>query len=168
MVLGQQAKSRSLEKLVGNMKDKTARCSCVVIHPKGVYHGKQGFDYFAGISKQSAGSTGICMHLLSIPPDGRSTAHYHRRHESIIYVLSGKAAMWYGDGLRKRLTVRAGDFLYIPANTPHLPYNLSRTETCTAVVARTDPNEQESVVLYDVPVRTGRRPQRTKSAPNRI
>jgi uncharacterized RmlC-like cupin family protein len=30
---------------------------------------------------------------------------------------------------------------------PHLPYNMSQTEPCTAVIARTDPNEQESVVL---------------------
>jgi uncharacterized RmlC-like cupin family protein len=30
---------------------------------------------------------------------------------------------------------------------PHLPYNLSQTESCVAVIARTDPNEQESVVL---------------------
>jgi uncharacterized RmlC-like cupin family protein len=30
---------------------------------------------------------------------------------------------------------------------PHLPYNASGTETCVAVIARTDPNEQESVVL---------------------
>ena len=41
----------------------------------------------------------------------------------------------------------AGDFVYIPANVPHLPYNLSGSEPATAVVARTDPNEQESVVL---------------------
>jgi uncharacterized RmlC-like cupin family protein len=37
--------------------------------------------------------------------------------------------------------------MYIPANVPHLPYNMSETEPCIAVVARTDPNEQESVVL---------------------
>lgn len=30
---------------------------------------------------------------------------------------------------------------------PHLPYNRSQTEPVTAVIARTDPNEQESVVL---------------------
>ena len=34
-----------------------------------------------------------------------------------------------------------------PINMPHLPYNLSETENCVAVIARTDPNEQESVVL---------------------
>jgi len=43
--------------------------------------------------------------------------------------------------------VTAGAFVYIPADVPHLPYNSSATETCVAVMARTDPNEQESVVL---------------------
>ena len=35
----------------------------------------------------------------------------------------------------------------IPANTPHLPYNMSQTEPATAVISRTDLNEQESVAL---------------------
>lgn len=43
--------------------------------------------------------------------------------------------------------MRAGDFLYIPANMPHHPYNPSPTGDCVAIIARTDPNEQESVVL---------------------
>ncbi len=30
---------------------------------------------------------------------------------------------------------------------PHLPANLSDSEPAVAVIARTDPNEQESVVL---------------------
>jgi uncharacterized RmlC-like cupin family protein len=30
---------------------------------------------------------------------------------------------------------------------PHLPYNPSESESCTALIARTDPNEQESVLL---------------------
>ena len=67
-----------------------------------------------------------------------------------MYVVSGKAGMWYGEGLREHLSVSAGDFLYIPANTPHLPYNASDTEPCVGVVARTDPNEQESVTLLDI------------------
>jgi uncharacterized RmlC-like cupin family protein len=64
-----------------------------------------------------------------------------------MYVLSGAAEMWYGEGLREHLTVRAGEFLYIPASVPHLPANTSADEPCTVVLARTDPNEQESVVL---------------------
>jgi uncharacterized RmlC-like cupin family protein len=54
-----------------------------------------------------------------------------------------------GDGLREHLDVRAGQFLFIPAGMPHLPFNPSDREPCVAVLARTDPNEQESVVLLD-------------------
>jgi len=124
-----------------------ARPTCTVIRPGGTYAGKQGFDYFEGISAQRVGSSGICMHLLTIPPGGRAKAHLHAAHETAIYVLSGEAEMWYGEGLRKHLTVKTGEFLYIPAGVPHLPANVSPTEPCTAVWARTDPNEQESVVI---------------------
>jgi uncharacterized RmlC-like cupin family protein len=55
--------------------------------------------------------------------------------------------MWYGERLERHMEVKAGDFVYIPAGMPHLPYNSSATEICSAVIARTDPNEQESVVL---------------------
>ena len=40
--------------------------------------------------------------------------------------------------------------LYIPANVPHLPYNASAEVTCTGLIARTDPNEQERVTLLDM------------------
>jgi uncharacterized RmlC-like cupin family protein len=87
------------------------------------------------------------MHLLTIPPGGRAKAHLHQHHETAIYVLSGEAGMWYGENLGEHLIVKAGDFLYIPAGVPHLPYNPSPTQPVSAVLARTDPNEQESVVL---------------------
>ncbi len=45
------------------------------------------------------------------------------------------------------MACQAGDFLYIPAGVPHLPFNPSETEICTAVLSRTDSNEQESVKL---------------------
>ena len=35
----------------------------------------------------------------------------------------------------------------MPPGVPHLPYNLSQTEPVTAVIARTDPNDQESVIM---------------------
>ena len=61
--------------------------------------------------------------------------------------LSGASEVRYGEDLRQHLVTRAGDFLYIPAGMPHLPANCSQTEPCIVVVARTDPNEQESVIL---------------------
>jgi uncharacterized RmlC-like cupin family protein len=87
------------------------------------------------------------MHLVTIPPGGRAKAHLHQDHETAIYVLQGEAYMRYGPQLADQLVARAGDFVYIPAGVPHLPYNPSPTEPCIAVLARTDPKEQESVVL---------------------
>ncbi len=55
--------------------------------------------------------------------------------------------MWYGEGLQEYMKANAGDYVYIPAGVPHLPGNLSQEEPCLALIARTDPNEQESVVL---------------------
>ena len=125
----------------------TEKPVCTVVKSTETFEGKQAFTYFAGISAQNTGATGICMHLLTIPPNGRAKAHLHQNHETAIYMLAGEAAMWYGDGMKEHLTVKAGEYLHIPANTPHLPYNPSDSEPCTAVLARTDPNEQESVVL---------------------
>ncbi len=123
------------------------KLTCRVVRPADTYDGKQGFSYFEGVSAQSVGAQGICMHLLTVPPGGRAKAHLHENHESVIYVLSGEGKMWFGENLEESVIVKAGEFLYIPAGMPHLPANLSETEPCVAVLARTDPNEQESVTL---------------------
>jgi uncharacterized RmlC-like cupin family protein len=125
---------------------RTTAASCKVIRPGDTYDGKQGFSYFEGIAKETVGSEGICMHLLTIPPGGRARAHMHENHETAIYVLSGESHTWFGERLEQHVIVRGGEMFYIPKGVPHLPANLS-DQPCTAVIARTDPNEQESVVL---------------------
>lgn len=110
------------------------------------YAGKQGFNYFEGLAKETVGSSSICMHLLTIPPGGRAKAHKHESHETAIYVLSGNAIMYWGEKLEHCMETAAGDMIYIPANVPHLPVNNSDAPV-SAVIARTDPHEQESVVL---------------------
>ncbi len=131
--------------------DSTGAQKCVVIERGRAHHGKQDLDYFEGVSAQSAGSTGLCMHVVNIPPLARAKPHLHQSHESAVYVLSGGAGMWYGEGLREHVWMRPGDFLYIPANTPHLPYNPSAEVPCVGLVSRTDPNDQESVTLLQIP-----------------
>lgn len=124
-----------------------SRPTCAVVRNGGGFRGKQGLDYFEGISAETVGACGICMHMLTIPPGGRAKAHLHENHETAIYVLSGEGEMWFGEGLREHLVAKAGEFVYIPAGVPHLPANPSTSEPLVAVLARTDPNEQESVVL---------------------
>jgi uncharacterized RmlC-like cupin family protein len=109
--------------------------------------GKQGLNYTVGISAQSAGATGIHMQMVTLPPGARAKAHKHATHETALYVLQGCSGMWHGERLEHHMTIEPGDYVYIPADIPHLPYNPSATETVVAVIARTDPNEQESVVL---------------------
>ena len=92
---------------------------------------------------------------MTLPPKARAKAHLHEAHETAIYMLQGEVRMWYGEGLRDEMVAHAGDFIYIPASTPHLPYNPSETEAAVAIIARTDPNDQESVVL--LPAMDGRR-----------
>lgn len=112
----------------------------------GEYDGQQGLTYASGISAESAGARGLCLHTLTIPPGGRARAHRHAAHESAIYLVSGVVEVWWGEGLARHEVMQPGDFIYIPAGVPHLPAN-NGDVPAFGVVARTDPNEQESVEL---------------------
>ncbi len=41
---------------------------CRKLRPTGLYDGRQGFTYNEGVSAQSVGSQGICMHLPDHSP----------------------------------------------------------------------------------------------------
>jgi len=125
---------------------KVADLHCRVVRASDTYDGKQGLTYFNGIAAETVGSRGICMHLLTIPPGGRAKAHLHESHETAIYILSGEGLTLYGPQLEHHFWPKAADLVYIPAGVPHLPVNVG-SEPTSAVIARTDPNEQESVVL---------------------
>ena len=120
---------------------------CKIVRASEAYRGKQGLEYFGGISAQSTGSRGLCMHLLEMPPGASARPHYHESHESAVFVLEGAAAMRHGPKLEHLDHVKAGDFIYIPAGVPHQPFNPT-DKPVKAVIARTDPNEQESVVVH--------------------
>jgi uncharacterized RmlC-like cupin family protein len=89
------------------------------------------------------------MHIVVIPAGGKAVAHYHNGYETAIYIVQGRAETKYGSNLEHSTINEAGDFLFIPPDLPHQPVNLSDTEDVIAVVARNDPNEQESVVVYN-------------------
>lgn len=119
--------------------------TCQIIRPGKTFEGKQGLNYFEGIATETVGSSGLCMHMVTIPPGAKANAHYHESHETAIYVIKGEGQMWYGENLSEHMIIKEGEFLYIPAGVPHCPANLSDSEVI-AVLARTDPNEQESVI----------------------
>jgi uncharacterized RmlC-like cupin family protein len=121
--------------------------TCRVIRSVEEYQGKQGPSYAGGISAESVGSQAIWLGMINMPAGGRTKAHFHEDHETAIYVMSGEVDLWYGEDLSHHEIARAGDYIYIPAGVAHVAVNRSQTEPLIAVGARTDPSEQESVVL---------------------
>src|ERR1700722_5006981 len=95
--------------------------TCRLVRAGQPYQGKQGLMYAPAISAETVGAQAIHMQLLTIPPGGRAKAHKHAFHESAIYMLSGTGAMWYGHQLEHHVELSPTDFLYIPADMPHLP-----------------------------------------------
>ena len=120
--------------------------TCKVVRGGEGFLGKQGLIYFSGISAESANADAICMHMLVMPPGASAKPHYHEAHETAIYMLEGVTEFRHGPNLEFTDRVEQGDFVYIPAGVPHQPYNPT-DKPARALIARTDPNEQESVVL---------------------
>ena len=131
------------------MSTQVKESEVVTIRPLEEVMTKQQLPNFMGVSQASAGSTCISMNMVVIPPGGAGAPHYHEGFETAIYILKGRVKTLYGPGLTKEVINGVGDFLFIPPDVPHQPINMSDTEPAQAIVARNDPNEQESVVPYD-------------------
>ena len=109
---------------------------------------RQRLPYFLGISGQTVGARGLSMHMVVIPPGGRSEPHSHVGYETGIYVLEGRVRTRWGAALEHEVVSEAGDFLFVPPGVPHEAINLSATEPARAIVARNDCAEQDKVAPY--------------------
>ena len=121
----------------------------VTVRPATEMKTRQNLPYFVGISGATAGTSGLSMSLVIVPPGAAAEPHSHQGYETAIYVLQGQVETRYGPGLRESVINGPGDFVFIPADLPHQAINLSTTEPAQAIIARNDPNEQEHVIPYD-------------------
>lgn len=111
------------------------------------YRSEQGSLYTPAISAETVGSKHLFFGIVTIRPGERTKAHVHEFHESAFYVLSGEnIELWSGDQLEHREVARTGDYLFIPANVPHVAVNRG-TAAAVFVGARNEPTAQESVVM---------------------
>ncbi|HEX7077905.1 MAG TPA: cupin domain-containing protein [Candidatus Eisenbacteria bacterium] len=120
--------------------------TCRVIRSGGAYEGRQGLTYLAGLTGTTAGSSAICMTLVTLPPGARAKTHLHRGIETAVYVIEGEAEMYFGERLGERLAAGPGEYIYVPADMPHLVLNRSGA-ACLAVVAHTAADDQAGIVL---------------------
>lgn len=119
---------------------------CRVVAPGQSYVGRQELSYRSGITGETVGAQGICMVLATLPPGARARAHLHHGIETAIHVLDGEAATYFGERLADVVVARAGEYVYIPADVPHLVVNHSDAP-CRAIVAHTAPDDQVGIVL---------------------
>jgi uncharacterized RmlC-like cupin family protein len=95
------------------------------------------------ISGDSVGAEHLWMGKAVAPAGKVSGVHHHAEGESAIYVLRGRVTLFYGEGLRERLEIEAGDYLFVPAWAIHAEGNLS-AEDAEALVVRSTP---EAIVV---------------------
>jgi uncharacterized RmlC-like cupin family protein len=118
-----------------------------VVHGCEPYQSRQGSVYTPAISAETVGSKSLFFGIVTIQAGQRTRAHVHEFHESAFYVLSGAdIELWSGEALQHREVARAGDYLYIPANVPHVAVNRGSADA-VFVGARNEATAQESVVM---------------------
>lgn len=116
----------------------------VLVRPAAETMTRQRLPNFVGISEATAGAKGISMNLVVIPPGGAAEPHLHKGYETAIYLMKGRVDTRYGEELAQSILVEEGDFLFIPADLPHQPVNLSGTEPAYAIVARNAPTSRKA------------------------
>jgi uncharacterized RmlC-like cupin family protein len=69
--------------------------------------------------RQAFAGPGLWAGLTSTEPGLVSSWHHHGRHDTIVYVLSGRLAIDFGEGGRRAVQAGEGDFLVIPSGLVH-------------------------------------------------
>jgi uncharacterized RmlC-like cupin family protein len=84
-----------------------------------------------------------------IHPRAKTGAHHHGPVESVIYVVSGRARMRWGDRLEFVAEAGPGDFIYVPPYVPHQEINASDEQPLSCVLVRS--GQEPVVVNLDIP-----------------
>ena len=110
-----------------------------------------GMHRAAAIDKARAGAQKLWAGTVHIHAGAKTGAHHHGPLESVIYVVSGRARMRWGERLEFVAEAGPGDFIYVPPFVPHQEINASSDETLSCVLVRSD-NEAVVVNLDIEPV----------------
>ena len=103
-----------------------------------------GMNRAAAITHARAGAEKLWAGTVVIHPKAKTGAHHHGPVESVIYVVSGRARMRWGDRLEFVAEAGPGDFIYVPPFVPHQEINASDEAPLSCVLVRSG---QEPVVV---------------------
>ena len=103
-----------------------------------------GMDRAVAIDQARMGAQKLWAGTVHIHANAKTGAHHHGPLESVIYVVSGRARMRWGEALEFTAEAGPGDFIYVPPFVPHREINASSDETLSCVLVRSD---SEAVVV---------------------
>ena len=108
-----------------------------------------GMSRAAAINLARVGAQKIWAGTVTIHPNAKTGAHHHGALESVIYVVSGRARMRWGERLEFVAEAGPGDFIFVPPYVPHQEINASDDNELSCVVVRS--GQEPVVVNLDLP-----------------
>jgi uncharacterized RmlC-like cupin family protein len=108
-----------------------------------------GMTRAAAINRAMAGASKLWAGSVTIHANAKTAPHHHGELESIIYVVSGKARMRWGEKLEFVAEAGPGDFIFVPPFVPHQEINADVNQELACVVVRSD--QEPVVVNLDIP-----------------
>jgi uncharacterized RmlC-like cupin family protein len=113
--------------------------SISVVHPDQFNEGTlqtPGSRRFAAVSPEQGIGSDLWAGAFLVEPGAQTGIHHHGSQETVVYVLEGESLVQWGDRGQHAATVRAGDFLHIPAWLVHREINPSQAVPFRWVVVR--------------------------------
>ena len=104
----------------------------------------EGMARAAAITTAAAVAKKLWAGTVTIAADAKTGAHHHGELESVIYIVSGKARMRWGEQLQYLAEAGPGDFIYVPPFVPHQEINAGSAEPLECVLVRSG---QDPVVV---------------------
>ena len=96
-----------------------------------------GMHREAAITRARTGAEQLWAGTVVIEPQARTGAHHHGEVETVIYVVSGRARMRWGERLEYVAEAGPGDFIHVPPYVPHQEINASDDAPLSCVLVRT-------------------------------
>ena len=108
-----------------------------------------GMSRAAAITHARTGASKLWAGTVKIHAGAKTGPHHHGELESVIYIVSGKARMRWGEGLEFYAEAGPGDFIFVPPYVPHQEINAAADQPLVCVLVRS--GQDPVVVNLDIP-----------------
>lgn len=110
-----------------------------IVHPselQGATLQTSGSTRLGAIPGEARIESGLWAGTFLVEPGAWTGIHHHGAQETVVYVLEGEAVVRWGEKGESSATVRAGDFLHVPAWLIHREENPSEETAFRWIVVR--------------------------------